>query len=394
MSIVNIALNNEVTNMNQLLLSKRVDLGILHQCVSKILNERVNCVKSWEFDSIVCKSLNFTTEGVYRIHGIADIMGKEVPWAVVVKVIKPGQVEMNDPWYHNYWRREALVNQSDILVKLPDVINTSQCFNVEEKTDGSVWIWMEEIIEDSIKIWSENDYAFVARQLGIFNGAYVTGHTLPEHNWICRNWLESWISGCKKYASDPNIYYPQIQFGLNIENIWDSYTCLNNNINNLLQALSKLPRVLAHQDLSRQNMFINTYQGAVKVWTLIDWQFLSISGLGEDLGKLYGVAMSQGNIESDQGDYYQNLLFKNYIEGLKDAGWNGDITLPRYGFCASVALRSAWEVPKLIKLAASSQIDLNVIENLTRIVSIQMDLGVEADSLMRDVNLSEQEFIN
>lgn len=133
MSIVNIALTNEVTNMNQLLLSKRVDLGILHQCVSKILNERVNCVKSWGFDPIVCKSLNFTTEGVYRIYGIADIMGKEVPWAVVVKVIKPGQVEMNDPWYHNYWRREALVNQSDILVNLPNVINTSQCLTLRKK---------------------------------------------------------------------------------------------------------------------------------------------------------------------------------------------------------------------------------------------------------------------
>ncbi|QOV12381.1 phosphotransferase [Viridibacillus arvi] len=164
-------------------------------------------------------------------------------------------------------------------------------------------------------------------------------------------------------------------------------------MNNHLQTLSKLPRVLAHQDLSRQNMFINTYQGAEKVLTLIDWQFLSISGLGEDLGKLYGVAMSQGNIQSNQGDNYQKLLFKNYIEGLKDAGWNGDIALPRYGFCASVALRSAWEVPKLIKLAASSEIDLDVIENLTRIVSIQMDLGVEADSLMREVNLWEQEFI-
>ncbi|MGE7837670.1 phosphotransferase [Viridibacillus arvi] len=379
--------------MNKLLLSKRVDMEILHQCVSKILNVRVNCVKNWGLEPIVCKSLNFTTEGIYRIHGIADIMGKEVPWSLVVKIIKPGQVEMNDPWYHNYWKREALVNQSDILVNLPHVINTSKCYNVEEKTDGSVWIWMEEIIEDSIKIWTENDYAFVARQLGFFNGAYVTGHTLPEQTWICRNWLESWISGCKRYASDPTVYYPQIQPGLNLENIWNSYTCLNNNMNKHLQTLSKLPRVLAHQDLSRQNMFINIYQGEEKVLTFIDWQFLSISGLGEDLGKLYGVAMSQGNIQSEQGDYYQKLLFKNYIEGLKDAGWIGDITLPRYGFCTSVALRSAWEVPKLIKLAASSEIDLNVIENLTRIVSIQMDLGVEADRLMRDVNLWEQEYI-
>ncbi|MGE7932067.1 hypothetical protein [Viridibacillus arvi] len=50
-------------------------------------------------------------------------------------------------------------------------------------------------------------------------------------------------------------------------------------------------------------------------------------------------------------------------------------------------------MPKLIKLAASSEIDLNVIENLTRIVRIQMDLGVEADSLMNETNFLEREYI-
>ncbi|MBK3493931.1 hypothetical protein JFL43_03470 [Viridibacillus sp. YIM B01967] len=114
--------------------------------------------------------------------------------------------------------------------------------------------------------------------------------------------------------------------------------------------------------------------------------------MGQDLGKLYGVAMSQENIKSEQGEYYQDLLFINYIEGLMDAGWNGDITLPRYGFYASFALRSVWEVPKLFMLAANPQMDLgtkqiSAFENLKRIVCLQMDLGKEADSLMREANL-------
>ncbi|WP_230200121.1 oxidoreductase family protein [Bacillus niameyensis] len=148
--------------------------------------------------------------------------------------------------------------------------------------------------------------------------------------------------------------------------------------------LGRLPRVLAHQDLSKQNMFINKHKGAKKQLSLIDWQFLSISGLGEDLGKLYGVALSQQDIPIGKAEYYKELLFTNYIEGLREAGWDGDVTLPKYGFYITFALRSAWEVPKLIKLAADYIVKSNkekkhAIELLTRITSMQVELGKEAE---------------
>jgi hypothetical protein len=64
--------------------------------------------------------------------------------------------------------------------------------------------------------------------------------------------------------------------------------------------------------LSKQNIYIQLKQEQKKV-TFIDWQFLSISGVGEDLGKLYGVALSQGDIPVEKGEYYQNFLFTSYI---------------------------------------------------------------------------------
>jgi len=81
------------------------------------------------------------------------------------------------------------------------------------------------------------------------------------------------------------------------------------------------------------------------------------------------------------------LLFESYIEGLKEVGWNGNVALPQYGFYMSFALHSAWEVPKLIKLAADysakpEQEKLYDIELLTRITKTQMQLGIEADKLM------------
>lgn len=118
--------------------------------------------------------------------------------------------------------------------------------------------------------------------------------------------------------------------------------------------------------------------------TLIDWQFLSISGLGEDLGKLYGVAMSQGNIPHDDYEGYKEILFQNYIDGLSDAGWRGSISQPRYGFCVSVAARSAWELPRLLKILVESDISdmKDKVFDLISINEIHMDCAEEADRLL------------
>lgn len=367
-------------------LANEITITTLLKCVSKKLDRNDVHIKSWGIEPITCESINFTTGGIYRVHGIAVSNTKEIPWSLVLKIIQPQSPEKDHPQHHNYWKREALVNQSGILADLPKVIHTPQCYLVEEKADGTVWIWMEEVQEDNSS-WTANEFEFVARQLGNFNSVYVAGRTIPDEPWVCRNWLASWINGCKQYASDPNVHYPLIQGNDEIDSIWNSFTSLNENIEQHLQVLNKLPRVLAHQDLSRQNMYIHMNKGTERRLTLIDWQFLSISGLGEDLGKLFGVALSQGNIPSEQGDYYHELLLMSYIEGLRDIGWNGNDVLPKYGFYISFALRSVWEVPRLFKLLVDSQMDeqsgqISNIEKLTRIVRLQMKLGDEAQNIL------------
>ena len=75
---------------------------------------------------------------------------------------------------------------------------------------------------------------------------------------------------------------------------------------------------------------------------------MSISGVGEDLAKMFGVNMSLGIIPPERYGAFQNSLFNAYIAGLKDMGWQGDEALARYGYCLGTALRSIWEVPKYI----------------------------------------------
>ena len=350
---------------------------ILKDCVSKIVGEKMISIKQVDVESIAGHSINFITDGIFRLSGTAYIQEKEVPWSLVLKIIKRAEEEKNNPMHHNYWKREALVNQTNILNAFADVFYVPQCYKVEEKENGTIWIWMEEIKQNEQLDWSEEDFAFIARQLGIFNGIYLNKKIVHKEPWICQQWLKSWVDGCTKYAVNPEQYYPLVQ-DTEIKHLYFDYVNLHKDIHTIFQSLQRLPQVLAHQDLSIQNMFI---QGQ-KHWTLIDWQFLSMAAIGEDLGKLFGVALSQQNISYEQGEYYENLLFTNYVDGLKQGGWNGNTNEARYGFCSSFALRSAWEIPKLIKLAAEANSSKEYeIKKLKYITNLQMTLGKEAMGL-------------
>ncbi|MFD1674374.1 phosphotransferase [Alicyclobacillus fodiniaquatilis] len=354
----------------------------LHTCLSRLFGRDEIEIVDYAITSINTP-MNFTTDGIFKIRGNAKVGYQVYEWSIVVKIIKPDSQEKNDPSHHNYWKREALIHSSGLLTKLPPIVSFPQCYLVEEKTDGTVWLWMDEVKVDNDRLFSQDEWAFIARQVGFLNGAYLSDMPLPEEPWICRQWLRSWVDGCKKYASDPFQHYSKIHNRFSqIDSLWARFLQFEANMDRHILALNHLPRVLAHQDLSKGNMYISNTDLGPKL-TLIDWQFMSVSGLGEDLGKLYGVAMSQGNIPRDSYEFYKELLFQNYMDGLTNAGWQGSISRPRYGFCVSLACRSVWEVPKLLKILVDSNMTEMKDEavELIRINKIHMDCAKEAEHL-------------
>ncbi|GAA0339987.1 hypothetical protein GCM10008967_32970 [Bacillus carboniphilus] len=366
------------------MLQIEVNKETLHTCVSGILETIDFQIKTWKIEAMSSRTVNFTTKGIFRLSGLADVMGEEVPWSLVVKVIQPESEEKDDTQHHNYWKREALVYQSGLLSDLPTVIRTPKCYAVEEVREDSIWIWLEELKEDNSGKWTESQFASVAKKLGIFHGAYLTGKLVPMQEWICQNWLESWIDGCKMYASNPEEFLPFVEE--ETEDIWSAYKLLNQNLDKHLDMLKKLPQVLSHQDLSQQNMYMDPNGENFK---LIDWQYLSISSVGEELGKLFGVALSQDDIPIDRAEEYMELLFSHYVEGLGEAGWRGDTTIPMYSYYLSFACRSFWEVPKLIKLLAEPKvkpIEPDKLNLVSEIVNLQTKFGRRADNLFQQVS--------
>ncbi|MBH5316841.1 phosphotransferase [Paenibacillus sp. GSMTC-2017] len=356
----------------------------LRGCLEQMLDHSNFELLSVTCDDLGYKTPNFTTAGIYHLHGIVNVNKEEQPWSIILKVIKPDSVEKDDPLHHNYWRREALVIESSILNELPESIRTAKSYLVEEQQDGTVWIWMERVAGEHAN--SQDHFTFIARQLGRFNGTYLNGKSLPNEEWICKGWLRSWTTGCKMYAPKSESYLKQLQKE-NERNIWTWFQEFTGQIDEHLASLEQLPRVLAHQDLSPMNMLIVKQSDGTDQVVLIDWQFMSISGVGEDLGKMFGVSMSLGIVPPTQYGSFKQSLFEAYILGLKDTGWQGDERLARYGYYLSSALRCEWEVPKYFslveKLENGSQNAelLDEVEHLEAIINMQRVMAKDAESL-------------
>ncbi|GIO98968.1 hypothetical protein J14TS5_40540 [Paenibacillus lautus] len=354
------------------------------------------CIKSIhgnsavELVSITCddsdyKTPNFTTSGIFRLHGLVKVYNELKPWCVILKIIKPDTAEKDNVEHHNYWRREALVLESGVLRELPDSIYSAESYLVEEQQDGTIWIWMEYV--KGVYPKTVEQFSYIARQLGRFNGAYLKGiKMMPEYEWICRAWLKSWSTASRMYAPKMEEYVSRISTD-NVQSTWAWYQEMLENIDSSIDSLQQLPRVLAHQDLSQMNMLLVKKEASESQLVLIDWQFMSISGIGEDLGKLYGVNMSLGIIPPEQNIRFQSSLYNAYLEGLRDMGWQGDMGLVRYGFCLSTALRSVWGVPQFFSIMAQLEDEPNNIkleERLTRldsIITVHKQMAAEANSI-------------
>src|SRR5215207_8452267 len=120
------------------------------------------------------------------------------------------------------------------------------------------------------------------RQLGRFNGAYLTERPLPAAEWLSRDWLRSWlaegaaaIDQLPRHRAHPLLgrIYPA-ELSAELKNLWKRRDIL-------LAALDRLPQVLCHQDAFRRNLFLRSGQ-----LLAVDWAFLGVGPLGAELAPL------------------------------------------------------------------------------------------------------------
>ncbi|GAA3407691.1 hypothetical protein ACFFNY_11105 [Paenibacillus hodogayensis] len=326
-----------------------IDPTFLESLLQRIVPSKIFQLISWN-----CSPLGKNKEesSVYRVSCTVLIKDDESQnYTLIIKVLKPDFMR-NQVNHYYYWKREALVYDSGILNQLPQDIRAPICHAVEEHSDGSVWIWLDDIaIEPIQNDWSLTHMCKISYLLGKYNGAYLTGTPLPTESFLCRSWMRSWVEVCTAYAKpieeQKAIWESYLKEFDDKNYMWELYINNRVRVNSLLKTLELLPRVFAHQDVHWDNIFLEKLNDRDSL-IAIDWQFASISGVGEELGRIFGYALLKKKISIDKASDYKEELFLNYLQGLREVGWDGNAKLARFGFTTTASLRFIMVIDKLL----------------------------------------------
>lgn len=279
---------------------------------------------------------------LHRFRG-QTVCGKT--WSIMLKILyrRPGEDE-RAPYY---WKREYEVYRSGILDDLPpDAFASPRIFALEDY-EQSCWIWMQDI-HDSKPKWRLDDYHDVAKRLGRFNGAYLTGKPLPVQAWLSRDWHCAIVPALSDCFHDLERHLAQplarrtlpLKEKAAIQAIWRQRETF-------IKALKGLPRTFCHIDAFRRNI-LHRQRDAV----LIDWAVPGRAALGEDLVCLVAVSAYHERYRCQKCWQLDRAVFTGYLEGLAQAGWRGTARQARLGYTCAMTLRGLAGVRQDIELLA------------------------------------------
>jgi hypothetical protein len=276
---------------------------------------------------------------IYRFSGEGHDQGQKVPWSLILKTLCPEEDNLDvSAW--NYYKREADAYQSGWLDDLSGGLAAPRCFDVVEHQDGTCWMWLEDVADESDLDWSLEHYGLVARHLGRFNGAYLVDRPLPSWPWLSSGWLRQVMDNSASAIPllRGSLDHPLVRRWMHGGTV-DRYFRLWEERGVYLDALDRLPRTLCHFDLFRRNLFSRRTAGGDGQTVAIDWAFAGKGAPGEELVPLVWASVMFFEVGLDRAQALEEITFRAYLEGLSDAGWQGDPRQVRLGYAAAAGLR-------------------------------------------------------
>jgi Phosphotransferase enzyme family len=358
-----------------------LDASVLSSVVERALGATGPKLTGWSAEPIFAGDGQGL--GVFRVTGRARVADETRAWSVILKVLPAVAPGLASAWSHPV--REALAYETGLLDALPAGLDAPRCLGHSEHS-GRHHLWLEDLGPDET-VWTVSDYGHAARRLGCFNGAYLAGRSLPAEGWLSDDWLRSWLAEgaaaveeLLRYRNHPLVrrtYPPDVLDQL--VQLWTRrYT--------LLDALDRLPRVLCHHDAFRRNLFLQSGR-----LVAVDWAFLGPGPLGAELGPLVTASAAFLAVERERWDDLEETVGNGYLQGLRDAGWNGPPALPRFGFAASSALRYG---PGVVRLVLPTLLDETAHAHTEALLGIPFDTIVDlwADVNAKQMQLADEAF--
>jgi hypothetical protein len=331
-------------------LLKTIDTTMLTPLVCRVLNRATAEVTDWQSTELYGGGV---ATKILRFSGNALDGSVTHHWSLILKIIRPYGEEDN-PESLRYWKREALAYQSGLLDKLPGKIRAPRCYEVIERPEREVWLWLEEIVDDAKGTWSLEQYGNVARHIGEFNGIFYVNIPAFSYPWMIKNQLRVW-RGDEAPILPPDVlahplvnqlYTPDIYEWM--QGVWSEHT-------NWLNILDRQPKTLSHLDVFRRNAFARRDKQGDLQTVLIDWAFVGGATPGEEIAPLVAGSLNFLEFDSTKAHQLDQIVFEMYIEGLRSTGWRDDPRIIRFAYAVGSILKFSVGVSGVAFMVADEQ---------------------------------------
>jgi hypothetical protein len=272
------------------------------------------------------------TDGLWCFSGQGRDATGTRSWSVAVKIVARQDPELPETNV-GYWKRELMVPQSGLAEALSGRVRAPRFYRVDEKPDAG-WVWMERVGDTRPGPWTIDDYRFVGRQFGMWNG---TAHArpAPAAPWLardhCRTWLEffneieqAWLFPLHAKHVTPDLRQRHDRFWGERETFF--------------RAFEALPQVVSHRDPQRRNMFIQTSSDGQDELVLVDWAFYGWGPIGCEVAFIGPVSAEVMAFPPRDTAEVSEAAYAGYLAGLRDAGWKGNLDQVRLAFLIGTVL--------------------------------------------------------
>ena len=303
---------------------------------------------------------------IHRFKGQAHDQGQQMPWSVILKSLDAsvGSAEIS-AW--DYYKREADAYRSGWLDDLPGGLTAPRSYGIVEYADGTCWIWLEDIADAIGAHWPLDHYGIVARHLGQFNGAYMVESRRPAWPWLSTRWLQGFVNqsgpALPIIRDSPDHPLLRLSWPGGADNrlffLWEHR-------DRYFGALERLPQTLCHMDIFRRNLFTQRSAGGKYETTAVDWAFAGWGAIGEELVPLIIASVAFTEVDLDQVQELEEIVFEGYLAGLHQAGWRGDRRHVRLGYTAASLRYRFAELPRAVR----SMMDEKQTEQMSQIFGL------------------------
>jgi hypothetical protein len=289
-----------------------------------------------------------TTGGVYRVRAGGR--------AAVVKVVGPRSADPGDASRagssFRWWRREADLLRSPLISPYREAgLRPPVLLSAVQRDPERIALWEEALDGPRGDTWDLALFEDAARRLGEAQGVLSMAH--PDHPAWSRGFLRDYLA--EKAAGVPYGLLDEVaawaqplvraSFPAGLE---VAMRRLHADQARLLGWVEAGPRTIAHLDVWPLNLF--AVGGGLG---LVDWAFAGDGALGEDPGNLVFDAVLDLHHPASMLPDLDVAVYRGYLDGLNEAGWDGDERAIRLAMCAS-AVKYDWLAPGMLRRAGAA----------------------------------------